>query len=48
MSWSGFSGLVIVLFSSRTSLTRPALSAEKVIMTKIIDSIIRLERIWKL
>ena len=41
-------GFCRVLSSERTSTIRSALSADMVTMTKIMESIIRLIRIWKL
>ena len=48
MSYIGFSGLVRVVCSVKTSHTRFADSSAMVIMTNIIESIIRLESIMKL
>ena len=47
-SITGCSGFCRVLSSERTSTIRSALSADMVTMTKIMESIIRLIRIWKL
>ena len=45
-SVTGFSGSVRSAFSSRTSQIRLALAADMVIMTKIMESIIRLMRMF--
>ena len=47
-SYTGFSGLLRVLFSSSTSTIRLADSLAMVIITNTMESIIRLLRIWKL
>ena len=45
-SWTGFSGFARSLFSSSTSAIRLALAALMVTMTKIMESIIRLMRMF--
>ena len=47
-SVTAFSGLVKLLFSVRTSTIRSADSMDMVIITKTMDRVIRLMRIWKL
>ena len=47
-SVSPFSGLVSVLSSFKTSVIRSIDSSDMVIITKTMETIIRLMRIWKL